>query len=236
MGSLKRPYRETGMRVFGLYPCGGLFVSHHIGPLNIYMNEIIYILINEAMPGYVKIGKTSTSLEQRIRELSSSTSIPIPFTCFYACTVKSASFVEQQLHDAFDDSRINPRREFFQISPERVVAALKLAEIENITPKKDFVDSQEDQDALNQARTRRSKFNFNMVNIPVGSELLFSRDETIKAKVVDNNSIEYQGEKTSLSTSAQRILGYDYGVAGTDYWMYDGETLDERRKRIEDAE
>jgi hypothetical protein len=200
------------------------------------MNEIIYILINEAMPGYVKIGKTSTSLEQRIRELSSSTSIPIPFTCFYACTVKSASFVEQQLHDAFDDSRINPRREFFQISPERVVAALKLAEIENITPKKDFVDSQEDQDALNQARTRRSKFNFNMVNIPVGSELLFSRDETIKAKVVDNNSIEYQGEKTSLSTSAQRILGYDYGVAGTDYWMYDGETLDERRKRIEDAE
>src|ERR1035437_9765864 len=122
--------------------------------------EIVYILVNEAMPGYVKIGKTSTSLEQRIRELSTSTSVPLPFTCFYACTVKDASFVEHQLHDAFDTSRVNPRREFFQISPERVVSALKLAEIENITPKKDFVESQADQKALNQVRAeKRARFN-----------------------------------------------------------------------------
>src|SRR3989344_2717485 len=186
------------------------------------MNEIIYILINEAMPGYVKIGRTSTNLEQRIRDLSASTSIPIPFTCFYACTVKDAQFVEHQLHDAFDNNRINPRREFFQIAPERVVSALKLAEIENVTPKKDFIETQEDQQALNQARTRRAIFNFKLVDIPVGAELVFSRGENIKAKVIDNRSIEYNGEITSLSTSAQKILGYDYGVAGTDYWMYEG--------------
>ena len=192
------------------------------------MTDIIYILTNEAMPGYVKIGKTSTSLEQRIRELSSSTSIPLPFTCFYACTVKDSAFVEHQLHDAFDDSRINPKREFFQIAPERVVSALKLAEIEDITPKKDFVETKEDQEALHQARARRSAFKFSMVDIPVGAELIFSRDENKKAKVIDDHSVEYNGEVTSLSTSAQKILGYDYGVAGTDYWMYDGETLDER--------
>jgi hypothetical protein len=196
------------------------------------MNEIIYILINEAMPGYVKIGRTATNLEQRIRELSSSTSIPIPFTCFYACTVKNAQFVEHQLHDAFDNNRINPKREFFQIAPERVVSALKLAEIENITPKKDFVENKEDQQALIKARKIREKFNFNMAKIPVGAELVFSRDESIKAKVLDNHSVEYNGKKTSLSNSAQKILGYDYGVAGTDYWMYEGETLDERRKKL----
>lgn len=203
------------------------------------MNQIIYVLTNEAMPGYVKIGRTSTNLEQRIRELNSSTSVPLPFTAFYACTVNDAQFVEHQLHDAFDDNRINPRREFFQIAPERVVAALKLAEVENITPKKDYVETKEDQEALNQARTIRSKFNFGMVNIPVGSELSFSRDESIKAKVVDTksaDSIEVNGEVTSLSRSAQKILGYDYGVAGTDYWMFDGETLDERRRRFESGE
>lgn len=200
------------------------------------MQEIIYILINEAMPGYVKIGKTATSLEQRIRELSSSTSVPLPFTCFYACTVKDAAFVEHQLHDAFDDSRINPKREFFQISPERVVAALKLAEMENITPKKEFIDTKEDQQALHQARARRSIFKFSMVEIPIGAELIFSRDENQKAKVIDDRSIEFNGEITSLSTSAQKILGYDYGVAGTDYWMYEGETLDERRRRFEEKE
>jgi len=198
------------------------------------MNEIIYILTNEAMPGYVKVGRTGTSLEQRIRELNSSTSVPLPFTAFYACTVKDAPFVEHQLHDAFDDNRINPRREFFHIAPERVVAALKLAEIENITPKNDFVETKEDQKALNEARERRSRFNFGMVDIPTGAELIFSRDENIKAKVIDNRSVEFNGKITSLSTSAQQVLGYDYGVAGTDYWMYDGETLDERRRRMEE--
>ncbi len=200
------------------------------------MKKIIYILINEAMPGYVKIGKTSTELEARIKDLSSSTSVPLPFTCFYACIVKNANFVEHQLHDAFDNNRVNPRREFFQISPERVVAALKLAEIENVTPKKEFIETKEDEQALHKARTRRSIFKFNMVNIPVGSELVFSRDENKKAKVINNRSIEFEGKITSLSTSAQKILCYDYGVAGTDYWMYEGETLDERRNRIEEQE
>ena len=200
---------------------------------NNIMNEIIYILINEAMPGYVKIGKTSNSLEQRIRELSGSTSVPLPFTCFYACTVNNSAFVEHQLHDAFDNNRVNPKREFFQIAPERVVSALKLAQIEDITPKKDFVESPEDQQSLNQARTIREKFNFNMVNIPIGSELIFSRDENVRAIVIDNHSIALNGEKISLSKSAQKILGYEYGVAGTDYWMYRGETLDELRRRLE---
>lgn len=195
------------------------------------MNEIVYILINEAMPGYVKIGRTS-NLEQRIRSLDT-TSVPLPFECFYACTVKDAQFAERQLHDAFLDHRVRSSREFFEISPERAVAALKLAEIENITPRKDFVETPEDQQALNQARKKRSIFNFAMVNIPVGAELVFSRDENIKARVVDNRSIEMNGEVTSLSSSAQKILGYASGVQGTAYWMYEGELLDERRKRME---
>ena len=201
--------------------------------------EIVYILTNEAMAGYVKIGRTATSLEQRIRELNSSTSVPLPFTAFYACTVNNSAFVEHQLHDAFDDSRVNPRREFFRIAPERVVAALKLAQIDDITPRRDYVEMPEDQVALNRVRAIRSRFNFGMVDIPVGAELTFSRDENIRARVVDlhsTNSIEFNGEITSLSRSAQRILGFDYGVAGTDYWMYEGETLDERRRRFESGE
>ena len=205
-----------------------------MGQYGVIMSEIIYILINEAMPGYVKIGQT-TNLEQRIRDLDT-TSVPLPFECFYACTVKDAAFVERQLHDAFLDHRVRSSREFFEISPQRAVAALKLVEIENVTPMRDIVETQEDQKALNQARTRRAAFNFKMVEIPVGAELVFSRDETKKAKVIDNRSIEFQGESTSLSSAAQKILGCDYGIAGPDYWMYEGETLDERRKRLESGE
>jgi hypothetical protein len=203
------------------------------------MNEIIYILINEAMPGYVKIGKTNNNLAQRVRDLSASTSVPLPFTVFYACSVKDANFVEHQLHDAFDNNRVNPRREFFQIAPERVVAALKLAEIENLTPKSDLIETREDKEAHKEALERRGRFNFETVGIPLGTEIYFGRDETKKAKVIDLHSaksIEFNGEKTSLSISAQKILGYDYGIAGTDYWMFEGETLDERRRRIEGEE
>ncbi|MCF7831893.1 MAG: GIY-YIG nuclease family protein [Candidatus Pacebacteria bacterium] len=196
------------------------------------MNEIIYILINEAMPGYVKIGRT-TNLEQRIRSLDT-TGVPLPFECFYACTVNSAVFVERQLHDAFLDHRVRSSREFFEISPERVLSALKLAEIENVTPKKDFVESAEDQQALNQARTRRAVFNFEMVKIPIGSELIFINDENIKVKVIDNRSVEFNGQTTSLSKAAQGVLGVDWPAQGPIYWMYEGETLDERRRRIEE--
>lgn len=191
------------------------------------------------MPGYVKIGKTNNDLAQRVRDLSSSTSVPLPFTVFYACTVKSANFVEHQLHDAFDNNRVNPRREFFQIAPERVVAALKLAEIENVTPKSNLIETREDKEAHKEAVERRGRFNFELADIPLGAEIYFGRDESKKAKVINLHSvksIEFNGEVTSLSTSAQKILGYDYGIAGTDYWMYEGETLDERRRRIESEE
>lgn len=198
------------------------------------MIEIIYVLINEAMPGYVKIGRT-TNLEQRIRSLDS-TNVPLPFECFYACTVNDAAFVEKHLHEAFQDTRVRSSREFFEIYPERVVAALQLAKLQDVTPKRDYVETQEDQQALNQARTRRAVFNFKMVEIPPGSELIFVNDENIKAKVLDNRSVEYNGEITSLSSAAQKALGVEWPAQGPIYWMYQGETLDERRRRFENKE
>ena len=196
--------------------------------------EIVYILINEAMHGYVKIGRT-TNLEQRIRSLDT-TSVPLPFECFYACTVKDADFVEKQLHDAFLDHRVRSSREFFELSPDRVVSALKLAEIQNVTPKRDFVESKEDQQALNKAKTKRAIFNFKMANIPIGAELTYVNDENIKAKVVDNRNIELNGEIASPSNLAKKLFGCSYPLQGTIFWMFEGETLDERRRRLEAEE
>lgn len=196
--------------------------------------QIIYILTNEAMPGYVKIGKTTNNL-QRIKDLSSSTSVPLPFICHHASIVKDNNFVEKQLHDAFDDSRINPKREFFIISPERVVSALRLAEIEDITPKdsEELIDSKEDKEALDFVISKRPRFSFKMVDIKPGEELVFSRDENIKAIVIDDRNIEFNGDLTSLSLSAQKILNYKKAPSGTEFWKYNDETLDERRIRIE---
>lgn len=199
-------------------------------------NQIIYILTNEAMPWYVKIGKTTTSLEQRIAELSRSTSIPLPFTCYFACIVNDCDFVERQLHDAFWDNRINPRREFFLIDPERVVSALKLALVKEVTPWADILESNEDKIALEQAREKASVFNFEMVNIPIWSTIQFSRDPNIIAKVISNRWIEFQWQETSLSEAARIILWYKRKPQWAFFWMYNWETLTERRKRFEESE
>lgn len=197
---------------------------------------IIYVLVNEGMPGYAKIGMTTTSVEQRMKELDT-TGIPLPFECFFAMKVPNVAMVEKHLHDAFADQRIRKNREFFEISPERIRSALMIAGGEDVTPKEDVVESEDDQQALDKARKARSAFNFKMVDIPVGAKLQFSRDETIECTVVDNRMVEFEGEVTSLSKSALILmhrLGYTWNtVAGTLLWEYEGETLVERRMRME---
>lgn len=202
------------------------------------MTEIVYILINQAMPEYVKIGHTTTSVEQRVRELSRSSSVPIPFECYYAARVENAVYVEKRLHEGLDDYRPNKSREFFTIAPEKIVSLLKIAELEDVTPKLDIVDNPDDQKALNDAREKRSRFNFKIVQIPPGETLTFVKDENLIATVVDNRNVEFDGEIMSLTASALRALssmGYEWKqVQGPAYWSYKGETLVERRIRIED--
>src|SRR3989344_4272735 len=200
--------------------------------------EIIYILTNEAMPGYVKIGKTTTSVEQRVLELSRSSAVPLSFECYYAAKVKDANKVELAFHDAFGDHRVNPRREFFNIAPERVVAVLKLLALEDVTPSRNVgIEFKEDAIAIERARKKRSAFNFKMVDISAGAELKFIRDEKITCVVApDQKHVVFNGQEMSSSEAAALALGSKWWPQGPGYWTYNGETLDERRLRMEEGD
>ena len=191
------------------------------------------------MPGYTKVGKTTTSVEQRMRELDT-TGIPLPFECYYAARVSDINFVEKTLHDAFDDRRVRQRREYFKIDPERIRSALLLGALEDVTPRDDVVENADDQAALNKARTIRSAFNFKMVDVPPGATLTFARDAAITCTVVDHKKVEFEGDITSLSSAALTIIhrmGYTWRtLAGPDFWEVDGETLSERRRRMEEED
>jgi len=199
------------------------------------MSNIVYVLTNPSIPDIVKIGMT-TDLTTRMRSLYNS-SVPVPFECYFACTVKDMSFVEKQLHDGFDDFRVNPKREFFRIDPERVVSILKMVMIEDVTPKEDIVEDEIDQRSLDKEKKVRGRFNFDMINVPVGSILTFVKDPTITSVVIDKHKIEFEDEIHSLSSSTLKIvhrMGYTWKqVSGPTYWMYEGETLNERRSRME---
>lgn len=200
---------------------------------------IVYILTNEAMPGYIKIGKTAEDLDTRIRQLDG-TNMPLPFTCFYAAKVADCDFVERQLHEAFADHRVRQRREFFRLSPERAVAALAIANGKNITPNQDIIDLPEDEKALNEARQRRGRFSFDLVGIKAGTVLQSSFDANVTCIVASQNKVLFEGQEMSLSASAQIVSerhGYKWAaIAGPDYWLFEGKSLTEIRYELETAE
>lgn len=202
------------------------------------MSGIVYLLTNPVMPGLTKIGKTNINgLESRLQTLYN-TSVPIPFHCFYACEVEDPDLVEKKLHDAFGDHRVNKKREFFEIDAERVKSVLELLAINDVTPTEEKFEDSDDKVAYEKASEIRSRINFKMLDIPIGSTLTFSKDENIVATVVTNRTIEYSGVETSISSSAADILTSQFGyksraVSGSDYWTFEGEKLWERRHRLE---
>ena len=204
------------------------------------MSEIIYILTNEKMPGLVKIGMTrNESVEKRIKDLSAPSGVPIPFECHFAAEVKNAGKTERILHQLFSEHRVNQKREFFEVAPEKVVLALTLGDFTEVTPGQTEVDPEE-VIAIERAKTPRSRINLTSLGIYPSAVLCFSRDESITATVIEGNKIEFEGRPFSLSPAALLVLqnmGYkSTSVSGSDYWMYEGETLGERRNRMESSQ
>lgn len=204
------------------------------------MPRIIYVLTNEAMPGLVKIGLTTDSVESRIANLSASTGVPLPFECHFAAEIPegvSLEKIEKTLHQLFAEHRINPRREFFKVEPEKVVLALSIGSFKEVTPGRADIDPVEVKAMEKVKEQRRARINLAALGIQVGDELVLSRDENIKAVVLEGNKISYQGEILSLSAAVLKALqemGYrSTSVSGSDYWMFEGELLDERRIRLE---
>lgn len=198
---------------------------------------IVYVLINEAMPGLVKIGYTKDDVVTRIKGLDS-TGVPLPFECFFAVEVKDCRKVEELLHDIFSDHRVRSNREFFRISPERVKSALILSGGNEVTPSEsDVVTDKEDRNAIQATRRRSENTNFGMLGIEPGSILVFSKDPSRTCKVIDQKKVELDGEILSVSKSALRVLhelGFNWQtVNGWAYWSYKGKTLDEHILALE---
>lgn len=203
------------------------------------MPNIIYVLTNEAMPGIVKVGLTTDSVEGRITQLSSFTGVPLPFECYFAAEVKDCAKLEKTLHQLFSESRINPKREFFKIDPEKVVLAISIGEFKEITPGVADIDKEE-QVALEKAKARAPRLRLDALGIKPGDVLTLSRDENLTATVVADGKVDFKGETLSLSAAALKALhslGYRTPAAsGPGYWMFDGQLLAERRRNIEAAQ
>ena len=198
---------------------------------------IVYVLTNPAMPGYVKIGKT-THLENRLKSLDG-TNLPVPFQCAYAAQLADYHGAEKLLHDAFADARSRTTWEFFEIDEQRVISALLLARGKDVTPGTDVAEDVESLRALKKASKRRERFKFSMVGLKPGDEISYLKLADTRARVASDTHIMFEGEKVSISKATMALLkrqGIQWkSVQGQQYWEYEGETLSQRRRRMEET-
>ncbi len=197
------------------------------------MSQIVYILKNESMPEYIKIGFTHGDVKDRLKQLDR-TGTPLPFEVYYAATVENAEKEEKWLHSIFADRRARDTREFFKMNPEYATLALKRVEI-----REEKIDSgltKEQEKEVDEVKERRSRFHFAQYGIPVGSKLTFTRDSNIIAEVVEGDKIKIGDKVSSLSTFAMELLGYQRRPQGTLYFEFEDEILDDRRRRIDNEQ
>jgi hypothetical protein len=194
--------------------------------------ETIYILTNNSMPNLIKIGFTKRDdLNIRVKELYT-TGVPLPFNIYYACLVEDSQKTEDILHELFIENRINKKREFFQLDPEKVITALSLLNPINITPdEKDYLTTEEIKDI---EKTKKQKnFTFSEVDIDEGTTLTFARDPNITCTVHSNNTVIYNNEILTLTEAARKTNLIPYKeLQGPKFWMYENETLTNRRKKF----
>ena len=193
---------------------------------------IVYLLINEAMPGFVKIGKTTRMGPQvRMDELYN-TSVPVPFECVLAVKVENPDRLEKALHKAFESNRINPNREFFKIEPEQPAAILEFlisTGSENVTPSVNDANRSIPENERKTSETlRRSRpaLNFKEMGIPEGSILRsICGGETVE--VLSERTVSFEDEEMSLSKATQMVRAIDYYVGPCPYWKFEGRLLSE---------
>ncbi|MCU0104601.1 GIY-YIG nuclease family protein [Acholeplasma vituli] len=92
-----------------------------------FPHEVVYLLSNESIPGWVKIGRTK-SIDERLLKLYN-TSVPLPFRVVQLISTTSkvnSTILEKSIHNIIDT--INPdlrkntdasKREFFKLTPEQ---------------------------------------------------------------------------------------------------------------------
>lgn len=91
------------------------------------MSGYVYVLSNESFKKCLKIGMTTRSLHERVRELSNRTAVPTPFIVQFAVECSNPSLLEKEVHRRLRGCRIEKNREFFRVDVYRAVKEIKEA-------------------------------------------------------------------------------------------------------------
>ncbi|MDF1848777.1 MAG: GIY-YIG nuclease family protein [Parvibaculaceae bacterium] len=194
------------------------------------MAGIVYVLTNEAMPGLVKIGKTTQDDPLVRMDQLYTTGVPVPFECAVAMLVDDPGKVEKALHLAFGPHRVNPGREFFEINPEQAVVLIQQMGSKDVTPEviaeanKNVDISDAERAASKKLKSRRPNLNFREMDIAVGTTLV-SVETGKDVTVIDERHVSLDGEVMYLTRATRIVLELDYSIAPASHWTCSGKNL-----------
>lgn len=213
-------------------------------------NGVIYILTNPSFPEYVKIGYAD-DVEKRLSQLNRSECIPFAFR-IYAVYEVDSRLSDKKVHAIIDKLNPNLRsieefegkprvREFYAMDAEDAYSILEaIAEINGRVDKLKkykLTDTEEKEEEMaNEVETetqeKAENFSFSKCGIPVGSILNYVNDPTITCTVFDDRKVEYDNKQMYLTGLAKILLGKRIGICGPHFFTYQGEKLDDRRRRL----
>lgn len=185
----------------------------------------IYIMTNPSLQNMVKIGY-ATDVETRRKQLST-TALPYDYEV-YATYETSGKLEDKKLHKLIDnlnpDLRVSKNREFFIMSAEEAYELLET--IATISGTQDKLRKVKQTSIAMIQKTKKPAINFAKCGIPLGSELVFIEDASVRVIVESDRKVLYNNEITSLSAVAGKIKGVK-AIAGPSYFTYNGKLITE---------
>lgn len=191
--------------------------------------EYVYLLTNPAMPDWVKVGKAK-DINNRIASLNEKTAVPLPFECFAALKVPAENVfnIEHGLHKFLGFS-YQKEKEFFRTTKERVLEFFEVTH--SMFPDSELLLESDLNKETPAEKKKAAATTFALLNIPVGSKLVFIKNPSIVCEVAnESNQVYYEGEQFSLSGLGVKLCGFN--VSGYQYFTFEDELLSERRQRL----
>ena len=184
----------------------------------------IYIMTNPALKDMVKIGY-ATDVEARRKHLST-TALPYEYEV-YATYETAGNLEDKKLHKLIDnlnpDLRVSKNREFYVMTSQEAYELLEsIATISGTTDK--LKRNGHTYSNAPAQHIKKPPINFSKCGIPIGAELVFIEDPTIKVTVVSDRKVQWNEEETSLSAVAGAIK-HVKAVQGSAFFTYQGELI-----------
>lgn len=95
--------------------------------LSIKKPEWVYVLVNKSIPGICKVGMTTTSVSQRVKEINYATGVITPWFPVFKYKCINSRILEKAVHEHLEARgyRVNPKREGFEIPSNEAIQVIK---------------------------------------------------------------------------------------------------------------